>query len=113
VGQRGSSSKIQSLIEAGIREGGRLVGGGIGRPEFEPRYYGRADPCSAMSTTIGPRPAEEVFGPGPGDLPYENEAESVEIAKTRPMAWRLRRVQGSRQCPRWRRQMRAGQVNTN
>ena len=72
--------KIQRLIEAGIREGARLVAGGPGRPHGLNRgYYARP------TVFGGVRPGmtierEEVFGPVLAVMSYEDEDEAVRIA---------------------------------
>lgn len=72
--------RIQTLVEAGIREGATLVAGGPGRPEGLPRgYYVRptvfADVSNAMSIA-----REEIFGPVLSILPYADEEEAIRIA---------------------------------
>ncbi|MXQ10771.1 aldehyde dehydrogenase family protein [Microvirga makkahensis] len=72
--------KIQSLIEAGIAEGARLVAGGLGRPENVNRgYYVRptvfADVRNDMTIA-----REEIFGPVLSILPYNSEEEAIAIA---------------------------------
>ena len=76
--------KIQSLIEAGIAEGARLLAGGPGRPEGMNRgYYVRptifAD-CTPEMTVM----REEIFGPVLSIMPFDTEAEAVEIANGTP-----------------------------
>jgi aldehyde dehydrogenase (NAD+) len=71
---------IQRLIEAGIKEGARLVAGGLGRPEgMNKGYYVRptvfADVRPGMTIE-----KEEIFGPVLSILPFATEAEAVEIA---------------------------------
>ncbi len=73
-------NKIQSLIEAGIKEGATLVAGGTGRPEGLNRgYYVR--PTVFGNVTNGMTIAqEEVFGPVLSLLGYEDEDDAVRIA---------------------------------
>jgi aldehyde dehydrogenase (NAD+) len=72
--------KIQRLIEAGIREGARLVAGGPGRPHGLNRgYYVRPTVFGA----VGPGMTierEEVFGPVLAVISYEDEDEAVRVA---------------------------------
>jgi aldehyde dehydrogenase (NAD+) len=107
-------NKIQRLIEAGIREGARLVTGGVGRPEGLNRgYYIRptvfGDVNNAMTIA-----REEVFGPVLAILPYGSEEEAVEIANDTPYG--LAAFVASQNLEHARkvaRQLRAGQVNIN
>ena len=72
-------NRIQSLIEKGVEEA-TLAAGGPGRPEnMEKGYYVRPTVFANVSNdmTIA---REEIFGPVLCILPYENEAEAVQIA---------------------------------
>lgn len=74
--------RIQSLIETGIREGARLVTGGLGRPsEFNKGYFVRptvfADVENGMTIA-----QEEIFGPILSIIPFDSENEAVEIANS-------------------------------
>jgi len=73
-------AKIQDLIQTGIDEGATLVAGGPGRPEgFNKGYFARptvfADVTNDMTIA-----REEIFGPVLAIIPYETEAEAVEMA---------------------------------
>ena len=73
-------AKIQDLIQTGIDEGATLVAGGPGRPEgFNKGYFARptvfADVTNEMTIA-----REEIFGPVLSIIPYETEAEAVEMA---------------------------------
>ena len=72
--------KIQRLIEAGIREGARLVAGGLGRPPglnrgyyVRPTVFGDVRPGMTIER-------EEVFGPVLAVMGYRDEDEAVQIA---------------------------------
>jgi aldehyde dehydrogenase (NAD+) len=72
--------KIQRLIEAGIREGARLVAGGLGRPPglnqgyyVRPTVFGHVRPGMTIER-------EEVFGPVLAVMGYRDEDEAVRIA---------------------------------
>jgi aldehyde dehydrogenase (NAD+) len=76
--------RVQSLIEAGSREGGRLVAGGPGRPsDFNKGYFVRptvfADVANSMTIA-----QEEIFGPVLSIIPFDSEDEAVEIANSTP-----------------------------
>ncbi|MBU6318463.1 MAG: aldehyde dehydrogenase family protein [Alphaproteobacteria bacterium] len=73
-------NKIQGLIQKGIEEGATLVAGGPGRPDGLNRgYYVRptifADVRNDMTIAV-----EEIFGPVLCILPYDTEAQAVEMA---------------------------------
>jgi aldehyde dehydrogenase (NAD+) len=73
-------NKIQDLIESGIKEGARLVTGGLGRPEGLNRgYYVR--PTVFADVKLEMRIAkEEIFGPVLSILPYDSVDHAVEQA---------------------------------
>ncbi len=76
--------KIQDMIEVGIKEGARLVAGGPGLPEGVNRgYYVRptifADVNNQMRIA-----REEIFGPVLSIIPFDDEAEAVQIANDTP-----------------------------
>lgn len=73
-------SKIQSLIETGIREGARLVAGGPGRPDgLERGYYVKPTVFTHVSNdmTIA---QEEIFGPVLVIIGYQDEEDAIRIA---------------------------------
>ncbi|WP_102225233.1 aldehyde dehydrogenase family protein [Acidimangrovimonas sediminis] len=77
-------ARVQSLIEAGISEGARLVAGGPGRPEGMNRgYYVRPTVFADVSPemTIA---QEEIFGPVLSILGYDSEEEAIAIANGTP-----------------------------
>ncbi|MEO0865949.1 MAG: aldehyde dehydrogenase family protein, partial [Pseudomonadota bacterium] len=77
-------SKIQDLIQNGIDEGARLVAGGTGRPEgFNKGFYVRPTVFADVNNdmTIA---REEIFGPVLSIIPFETEAEAIEIANDTP-----------------------------
>lgn len=72
--------KIQGMIQKGIDEGATLVAGGTGRPEglntgyfVKPTVFGHVKNTMTIAQ-------EEIFGPVLTVLPYETEAEAIEIA---------------------------------
>jgi aldehyde dehydrogenase (NAD+) len=74
--------RVQSLIETGIREGARLVTGGLGRPsEFNKGYFIRPTVFAnvANSMTIA---QDEIFGPVLSIIPFDSEDEAIEIANS-------------------------------
>jgi len=72
--------KVQRLIKAGIDEGATLAAGGLGRPEGLNRgYYARPTVFGNVTRdmTIA---REEIFGPVLAIIPYDTEAEAIDIA---------------------------------
>ena len=72
--------KVQRLIKTGIDEGATLAAGGLGRPEGLNRgYYARPTVFGNVTRdmTIA---REEIFGPVLSIMPYDSEAEAIEIA---------------------------------
>ena len=72
--------KVQGLIETGIREGARLVAGGLGRPEGLNRgFFARPTVFADVNNdmTIA---REEIFGPVLVMIPFDEEAEAIRIA---------------------------------
>ncbi|MBT2130361.1 aldehyde dehydrogenase family protein [Aliiroseovarius lamellibrachiae] len=72
--------RVQSLIQAGINEGARVLVGGLGKPEgFEQGWYVRptifADVTADMRIT-----REEIFGPVLVIMPFEDEDEAIRLA---------------------------------
>jgi aldehyde dehydrogenase (NAD+) len=74
--------RVQSLIETGIREGARLVTGGLGRPsEFNKGYFVRPTVFANVSNSMIIA-HEEIFGPVLSIIPFDSEDEAVEIANS-------------------------------
>jgi aldehyde dehydrogenase (NAD+) len=107
-------SKIQKLIEAGIKEGATLVTGGTGRPEGLNRgYYVRPTVFGNVKNemTIA---REEIFGPVIAIMPYDSEAQAIEIANDTVYGLSAnvesKNIDHARKVAR---QIRAGQVKIN
>jgi aldehyde dehydrogenase (NAD+) len=107
-------NKVQRLIEAGIKEGAKLVTGGTGRPEGLNRgYYARPTVFGEVNNrmTIA---REEIFGPVLSIMPYDSEDQAVEIANDTPYGLaayvQSKDVAHARKVAR---RLRAGQVNIN
>jgi aldehyde dehydrogenase (NAD+) len=76
--------QIQGYIQKGIDEGARLVAGGLGLPEgMNKGFYVRptifADVKPGMTIE-----KEEIFGPVMCMIPFDTEAEAVQIANDTP-----------------------------
>ena len=107
-------NKIQTLIESGIKEGATLVAGGTGRPDglnrgyyVRPTVFGNVRPDMTIAR-------EEIFGPVLAIMPYETEAQAIEIAND--TVYGLSANIESKDLEHARkvaRQIRAGQVKIN
>jgi aldehyde dehydrogenase (NAD+) len=106
-------NKIQSLIEAGIKEGATLIAGGPGKPEgLDKGYYVKptifADVTNDMTIA-----REEIFGPVLAMLPYDSEEQAIAIGNDTVYGLAAY-VQGEPEHARKvARELRAGQVNIN
>jgi len=107
-------NKIQRLIKTGIREGATLVTGGPGRPAGLRRgYYVRPTVFANVrpEMTIA---REEIFGPVLSILPYDSEAQVIELAND--TVYGLAGYVQSGDLAHARRvasELRAGQINLN
>lgn len=76
--------KIQSLIETGIKEGARLVAGGLGRPEgLNKGYFVRPTVFAGVKPGMTIE-REEIFGPVLSIIPFDTEEEAIRIANDTP-----------------------------
>jgi aldehyde dehydrogenase (NAD+) len=107
-------SKIQTLIESGIKDGAELVTGGPGKPAgLETGYYVKPTVFAGVTPqmTIA---REEIFGPVLAIMGYENEADAIRIANEHPygLAGYVHGTDAAR-AKRVARQVRAGMVTIN
>ncbi|MEM8842582.1 MAG: aldehyde dehydrogenase family protein, partial [Pseudomonadota bacterium] len=72
--------KIQNLIQTGIDEGGKLVAGGVGRPEGLNRGYFVKPTVFADVSPDMTIWREEIFGPVLSISPFDTEEEALELA---------------------------------
>jgi len=106
--------KVQAMIDAGIKEGARVVAGGLGRPEgFNRGYYVRptvfADANNDMRIA-----REEIFGPVVAMIPFETEEEAIAIANDTPYGLSAYVQTGDKaRAQRVARKLRAGMVQIN
>lgn len=76
--------RIQALIEKGIAEGARVVCGGLGLPDgLEKGYYIRPTVFSGVNNAMTIA-REEIFGPVLVMIPYDTEAQAVQMANDTP-----------------------------
>jgi aldehyde dehydrogenase (NAD+) len=106
--------KIQGLIDVAIKEGARVVLGGLGRPEgFNRGYYVRPTIFANVTNdmTIA---REEVFGPVLSIIKVADEAEAVKVANDTVFGLAAYVQTGSQtRAARVTRQLRAGMVRVN
>ena len=77
-------NKIQGLLEEGIKEGAKLVTGGVGRPEgLDKGYYIKPTVFSDANNNMTIA-REEIFGPVLTMIPYDTEEEAIDIANDTP-----------------------------
>lgn len=107
-------NKIQGLIETGIKDGGTLVTGGLGRPDgLAKGYYVRPTIFGNVTRTMT-LAREEIFGPVLVIMAYDSEAEAIEIANDTVYGLAAYVQSGDLAHARAvARQLRAGQVNIN
>ena len=107
-------NKIQDLIQKGIDEGARLVAGGPGRPDGMNRGYYVKPTVFADVTNDMTIAREEIFGPVLTMIPFETEAEAVQIANDTPYGLtNYVQTQDSARANRMARHLRSGMVEMN
>ena len=106
--------KVQDMIEVGIKEGARLVAGGLGRPEgLNKGYYARptvfADVTSDMRIY-----REEIFGPVLAISPFDTEEEAYAMANDTDYGLtNYAQTQDPEKAKRAARAMRSGMIRLN
>ena len=106
--------KVQTLIQAGIDEGARLVAGGPGRPEgFNRGYFVRPTVFADVNNDM--RIArEEIFGPVLSMIPFDTEEEAIAISNDTSYGLTDYVQSGSNErTQRVARRLRAGMVEAN
>jgi aldehyde dehydrogenase (NAD+) len=106
--------RIQSLIEAGIKEGATLVAGGPGRPAGLNRgYYVQPTVFSNVRNDMSIA-REEIFGPVLSILPYKDEEDAIRIANDTVYGLSSYVTSGDiERARRVARRIRAGMVHIN
>ena len=106
--------KVQSLIQAGIDEGARLVAGGTGRPEGLNRGWFARPTVFADATQDMTIMREEIFGPVLAMIPFDSEDEAIEIANDTPYGLAAYIQTGSAErARRVAARLRAGMIQVN
>lgn len=106
--------KIQDMIQVGIDEGARLVTGGPGLPEGVNRgFYVRPTVFADVNNQM--RIArEEIFGPVLSIIPFDDEADAIEIANDTPYGLtNYVQSQDGAKRNRMARSLRAGMIEMN
>ena len=107
-------NKVQGLIEAGIKEGAKLVAGGLGRPEgFNRGYFVRPTVFADVNNDMQIA-KEEIFGPVLSIIPFETEEEAINISNDTSYGLTDYVQSGdSERTQRVARQLKAGMVQVN
>ncbi|MEP0944001.1 MAG: aldehyde dehydrogenase family protein [Rhizobiaceae bacterium] len=107
-------TKVQDLIDVGIKEGARLVAGGTGRPEGLNRGYFVRPTVFADCNNDMRIMREEIFGPVLSMMPFDSEEEAIAIANDTDYGL-TNYVQTSdgEKANRVARQLRSGMVDMN
>lgn len=106
--------KIQGLIDAGIKEGARLVAGGPGRPEGVNRGYFVRPTVFADVNNDMTIAREEIFGPVLSIIPFNDEEEAIRIANDTPYGLtNYVQTQDGAKANRTARSLRSGMVEMN
>ncbi|HWU65346.1 MAG TPA: aldehyde dehydrogenase family protein [Ensifer sp.] len=106
--------RVQSLIEAGLQEGARLVVGGPGKPDgLEAGHYARPTVFADVGTSMQIY-RDEIFGPVVTITPFDTEAEAIAMANDTPYGLAAYIQSGDPvRVQRVARQLRAGMVHVN
>ena len=106
--------KVQSLIQAGIDEGARLVAGGTGRPEGLNRGWFARPTVFADATPDMTIMREEIFGPVLAMMPFDDEDQAIEMANDTPYGLAAYIQTGSAErARRVAARLRAGMIQVN
>jgi aldehyde dehydrogenase (NAD+) len=81
---RAQFESIQRYIQTGIDEGGRLITGGVGRPDGMNRGFFTKPTVFVDVTPDMTIAREEIFGPVLAVIPYSTEEQALEIANDSP-----------------------------
>jgi aldehyde dehydrogenase (NAD+) len=80
VAHRGQHERVSGLIDSAVAEGAKLVAGGPGDvPDAGPGYFVRPTVFADVDMSMGIAQTE-VFGPVLSVIPFDDEAEALEIA---------------------------------
>ncbi len=107
-------NKIQTLIQNGIDEGGKLVSGGPGKPDgLKAGYYVKPTVFADVNNKMNIA-RTEIFGPVLSVIPFETEDEAIEIANDTDYGLtNYIQTQDSEKVQRVARKLRSGMVDVN
>ncbi|MAW33658.1 MAG: aldehyde dehydrogenase family protein [Proteobacteria bacterium] len=106
--------KVQSLIQAGLDQGARLISGGVGKPEgFSSGYFVQPTIFADVSNEM--RIAkEEIFGPVLSIIPFDTEDDAIKMSNDTSYGLTNYVQSGNvERTQRVSRRLRAGMVQTN
>ncbi|WP_435269123.1 aldehyde dehydrogenase family protein [Shinella sp. BE166] len=114
LASHGHYARVQDLIDVGIKEGARVVVGGLGRPDgFEKGSFVRPTVFADVDNTMTIA-QEEVFGPVLTIIPFSGEDEAIAIANdTRFGLAAFVETADPDRAQRVARQLRVGMVQIN
>ncbi|HTS56276.1 MAG TPA: aldehyde dehydrogenase family protein [Terriglobales bacterium] len=84
LSSRAQFEKVQSLIDQGIKEGAKLVAGGLGHPQGLSRGYFVKPTVFVNVSNDMAIARNEIFGPVLAIMSYEDEDDAVRIANDSP-----------------------------
>ncbi len=106
--------KVQGLIEQGIKEGAKLVAGGVGRPENLNRGYYCRPTVFADVTPDMEIYKQEIFGPVLSIMPFDDEEHAIALANDTPYGLtNYIQTEDLEKRRRVARRVRSGMVETN
>ncbi len=106
--------KVQDMIEAGIKDGARLVAGGLGRPEGLNRGYFVRPTVFADCTDDMRIVRDEIFGPVLTIQPFDTEEQAIAMANdTEYGLANYVQTQDPARANRMARALRSGMVEMN
>ncbi len=106
--------KVQGLIEQGIKEGAKLVAGGVGRPENLNRGYYCRPTVFADVTPDMEIYKQEIFGPVLSLMPFDDEEHAIALANDTPYGLtNYIQTEDLEKRRRVARRVRSGMVETN
>jgi len=114
LSSRTQFNTVQRYIETGIKEGARLVAGGLGRPEgITKGWFARPTVFSEVTPDMT-IVREEIFGPVLCIMPFDTEAQAIELANATKYGLSSYVQSGdAERCRRVARGIRAGMVRLN
>jgi len=106
--------RVQTMIEKGVAEGARVLVGGPGKPDGFDKGYWVKPTIFADATNDMAIAQQEIFGPVLTIIPFQSEAEAIEIANDTPYGLAAYVQTGDKdRAERVASQLRAGAVHIN